>query len=309
MPGAVVAAGPCQLSASRSAHGPPSAVAGKMPVLNTVDVLSLVPRGSSAISIESDRQCRLQSACATFVPSTSSVTWTSRYRASAVPHDAGVAGPVGRRRSRWTGRPPRACRCRSASPRRTRPARPRRPRPGRWPPAGSRSSAPGTGPAAAARCSGRSSSWSGCRTATSVLVATLGAPRVTVNSTVAVPLAAHGVRLRGGRRGDARRQVRQRDRAGLRGAGVVRQRDAERARLARAERQDGRDEADELRHAGAARPRLELADVGQPLQRALDGRHDAHRLVGGRALAVLARSASRRAGSACSRRRPPARRR
>src|SRR3954447_3484061 len=82
MPGAVSAPGPCWLSASRSKHGVPAVVVGKMPVLNVVPVFSELFRGSIAISTESVRQWRLQSDGSSTVPRTSSVTWTTRYRAS-----------------------------------------------------------------------------------------------------------------------------------------------------------------------------------------------------------------------------------
>jgi len=76
-PGAVSAAGPWWLSASRSAHGGPSAVNGSTASFIVVAVFSLVPDGSMAISTLSVRQCRLQSASASAVPRIESRTCTS----------------------------------------------------------------------------------------------------------------------------------------------------------------------------------------------------------------------------------------
>src|SRR5262245_32616361 len=82
---------PCLLSASRNAHGGPSAVTGRTASLYVVEVFSERPRGSMVSSTESVRQCRLQSAVANLVPSTSSVTVTNANNVSSRQDNRAVA--------------------------------------------------------------------------------------------------------------------------------------------------------------------------------------------------------------------------
>jgi hypothetical protein len=84
MPGAVSSPGPWRASASRSKHGFPSDILGKIPVLKVVEVFSESPRGSIPISTESVRQCRLQSSAPSTVPCLSSRTLTSTCSALSV---------------------------------------------------------------------------------------------------------------------------------------------------------------------------------------------------------------------------------